>query len=442
MRKLPRDSHDVRAASKGFLTGGNGVTQPGRRRGFMFEAILSVRSLLLAIFILMAGSGFLATLISLRLEASGAASVQIGVVATAYFAGLTLGALKVAGVIQRVGHIRAFAAFVSVFSASTLTYAVYENVLVWTVLRFVDGLCMAGVFVCIESWLNERSDTRTRGSILAFYMISLYAGQAIGQFLLNLSDEKPSMPFMASSILLSIAVVPIVLTRIAGPAPTQTLPLGVRRLYEASPLGVVGAVVTGLMLGAFYGLGAVYVRRLGLDTAATALFMSIVILGGIALQWPLGRLSDLFDRRRVITGAFAGALAVSIAVSAAPAGIPLFILGALFGGLTFALYPLCVAHTNDRLGSDERVQASGGLVLAYSAGAAAGPLASAGVITVFDQAGLFLFIAFCAAGALAFAIWREGTTMPVPGDLQQPYQVLPRTTPVSASLDPLAVEEK
>lgn len=408
----------------------------------MFEAILSVRSLLLAIFILMAGSGFLATLISLRLEAAGAAPAQIGVVATAYFGGLTLGALKGARVIQRVGHIRAFAAFVSVFSASTLTYAVYENVLLWTVLRFVDGLCMAGVFVCIESWLNERSDGRTRGSILAFYMIFLYAGQAIGQFLLILSDEKPSMPFMASSILLSIAVVPIVLTRIASPALTETAPLGLRRLYEASPLGIVGAVITGLMLGAFYGLGAVYVRQLGLNSASTALFMSIVILGGIALQWPLGLMSDLFDRRRIITGAFAGALAVSIAVAFSSGGVSLFILGALFGGLTFALYPLCVAHTNDRLGADERVQASGGLVLAYSAGAAAGPLASASVITVLGQPGLFLFIAFCAAGALAFSIWREYATLPVPGDLQQHYQVLPRTTPVSAALDPLAVEEK
>lgn len=409
----------------------------------MLDAVLSVRSLLLAIFILMAGSGFLATLISLRLEAAGAAPAQIGIVATAYFGGLTIGSLRVTRLVQRVGHIRAFAASVSIFSASALTYAVHESVPLWTFLRFVDGLCMAGVFVCIESWLNDRSEARTRGSILAFYMISLYSGQAIGQFLLNLSDEKPSMPFMASSILLSIALAPVVLTRMTGPVLFDTRSLGVRRLYDASPLGIVGSIVTGLMLGAFYALGAVYVRQLGMDTASTALFMSAVILGGVALQWPLGWLSDIFDRRRVITGAFAGVLAVSLAVALLNTpGSPLFVLGAMFGGLSFALYPLCVAHTNDRLSSDERVQASGGLVLAYSTGAAAGPMASAAAITLFGQPGLFLFIAACAGGALGFALWRERTSLPVPSDLQQPYQVLPRTTPMSASLDPLASEQK
>ena len=145
------------------------------------QGIAAVRTLLLAIFILMAGSGFLATLVSLRLEARGVSPLMIGLIATSYFAGLTLGSLGVSRLIGRVGHIRAFAAFVSLFSASTLTYAVLDSVAIWGGLRFVDGLCMAGVFVCLESWLNERAEARTRGSILAFYMIALYAGQAIGQ---------------------------------------------------------------------------------------------------------------------------------------------------------------------------------------------------------------------------------------------------------------------
>ena len=408
----------------------------------MLISLLPVRSLLLAIFVLMAGSGFLATLTSVRLERAGSGTLLIGMIGTGYFLGLVFGSLRVPRLIRRVGHIRAFAAFVSLLSASTLTYAIYRDPLLWAGLRFVDGFCVAGVYVCLESWLNERADVRTRGSVLAGYMIALYTGQAIGQFLLNLSDAKPSMPFLVASILISLSAIPVLLTRISVPPPDQGATLSVRALHAISPLGVVGAAVTGLMLGAFYSLGAVYARRLGLDLSATALFMSAVILGGVVLQWPLGRLSDRFDRRRVIVSVFAGTLAASLAIALAGLpGLPLLVLGGLFGGLSFALYPLCVAHTNDRLAPEQRIAASGGLVLLYSVGAAGGPLAGAAAMTAAGPAGLFLFTGLCAGGALAFGLWRQARALPVPAAQQQSYQVLPRTTPMSASLDPLAPDE-
>ena len=407
----------------------------------MLTSIRPVRSLLLAIFILMAGSGFLATMISLRLARTGISPLYIGLVATCYFVGLTIGSLRVAGLVQRVGHIRAFAVFVSLFSASSLTYAIHQDPFLWAGLRLIDGFCMAGVFVCLESWLNERAEPESRGSVLAAYMIALYSGQAIGQFLLNLSETKPSMPFMAASILLSLAVIPVLLTRIAGPSLSQAPPLSVRQLYTASPLGIVGAGFTGVALGAFYALGAVQARRAGLDLSETATFMSVVILGGVILQWPIGWLSDRFDRRIVIVATFAAALLVSLAVAATPATLApglFFLLGGLFGGLTFALYPLCVAHTNDHLSREDRVPASGGLVLVYSIGSAAGPMAGATAMTLFGVSGLYLFIALCSAGALMFALWRQWAAPPVPDALQQAYQALPRTTPASAALDPHA----
>jgi MFS family permease len=410
----------------------------------MLGAVLPVRSLLVAIFVLMSGSGFLATLISLRLERTGTTSLLIGLVATCYFLGLTVGSLRVAPVIRRVGHIRAFAAFLSLFSASALTYAVYQDTALWAALRFIDGFCMAGVFVCIESWLNERAEPQTRGAVLAAYMIALYAGQAIGQFLLNLGVATPALPFMAASILLSLATIPVVLTRIVGPALDTGTPLSMRRLYAASPLGIVGAATTGMMIGAFYGLGAVHARRLGLDLSDTATFMSVVIFGGVVLQWPIGRLSDRFDRRVVIAGTVAAAFVVSVGIAIASGFAPgrlLMVLGGLFGGLSFALYPLCVAHTNDHLSRDERVAASGGLVLAYSAGAAVGPIVGAEAMSLIGPAGLYVFIALCAGATLGFALWRQRISAPVPGAMQQPYQILPRTTPMSASLDPHAAED-
>lgn len=392
--------------------------------------------MLLAIFMLMAGNGVVATLVSFRLENAGTRAGIIGLVATCYFLGLTIGALRALPIIQRVGHIRTFAAAVSLLSASTLAYTVVDGAGFWALLRFIDGLCVAAVFVCLESWLNERAEPSTRGSVLAAYMISLYAGQAVGQFLLNL-DSSAAAAFVASSLLVSLSVLPIALTRLEEPAVARQAPLSVRSLYAASPLGVVGCGMTGLMLGAFYGLGAVYARRMGLEMSDIALFMSVVIAGGVALQWPVGWLSDRFDRRMVIVATLMGATVVCGGLAwLGGTGSLLLILGAVFGGLSFALYPLCVAHTNDHLSADQRVSASGGLVLTYSIGAAAGPTAGAGVMMAAGEGGLFLFIGACALLTLIFALWRQLRREPVPSELQQPYQILPRTTPAAAELDP------
>ena len=407
----------------------------------MMTTARSVGTLLLAIFMLMAGSGFLSTLISLRLDAAGAPALFVGIVATAYFAGLTAGSILAFSVVARVGHIRAFTAFVSLFSATSLSYAIYLDPVFWSVLRLTEGFCMAGVFVCLESWLNERAEPETRGSILAFYMIALYSGQAIGQFLLTLGHAWPSMPFIAASILLSLSILPVALTRLAAPAPPEGSIMRLRPLYATSPLGVVGAGSTGLMLGAFYGLGAIFARGTGLMETGTALFMSATILGGVALQWPLGRLSDLIDRRKVIVGGFVATTIIALTIFAGAEGRgPLMLTGALFGGACFALYPLCVAHTNDHLRSSQRVGATGGLVLVYSVGAVAGPLPAAALMDAAGPRGLFLFIALCALAVTLFALLRLGLAPPVPGERQRRYLILPRTTPLAGKLDPLSPE--
>jgi MFS family permease len=403
----------------------------------MFLAIQPVRSLLLSIFMLMSGSGFLATLISIRLERAGSGTMAIGMVATAYFGGLVLGSLRAGDVVRQVGHIRAFAAFVALLSASTLAYALLAHPLFWSMLRLIDGVCVAGVFICLESWLNDRAEPQMRGSVLAAYMVALYSGQAVGQLLLGAAGAYPAIPFQIASILISLAIIPLCLTRSSAPAPVEATAFSIRSLLAASPLGTIGALATGLMLGAFYGLAAVHVRRLGLELPETARFMMIVILGGVALQWPLGRLSDRYDRRAVIIVSFAIVLLVSLALAlTGSGGIGLMALGALFGGLSFALYPLCVAHCNDRLLESERVTASGRLVLLYSVGAACGPVCAAGVMTVSGTGGLFLFIAMCAGLALVLGLWRQRASDPVPSTEQQEFQIMPRTTPMASLLDP------
>lgn len=402
----------------------------------MLASAFSIRTLLVAIFILMAGSGFLSTLIAVRLEQVGTPSLVIGLVATSYFGGLTLGALRSVRVIERIGHIRAFAAVVTVYSATSLTYAVLDHVAIWTILRFIDGFAMAGVFVCLESWLNQQADAKSRSSILAAYMIALYCGQAAGQFLLNLGKDAPDLPFMVSAILLSIALLPVLLTRMEQPRLETIAPFSIGRLYAASPLGIVGTLVNGAILGAFYALGAVHVQRLGLDLSRVALFTSCVIAGGVALQYPLGLLSDRFDRRRVIIGCFLGVALVGLALAMLDLPVSgLIALGALFGGFAFALYPLCVAHSNDHLSESERLGASSGLVLTYSIGAVAGPLLGSIGMSVLGNAGLFTTIAILAAGAALFGLWRTIRRRPVPTARQQAFQSLPRTTPMAAVLE-------
>jgi len=322
-------------------------------------------------------------------------------------------------------------------SASTLGYALFAHPLVWSGLRLIDGCCVAGVFVCLESWLNERADAATRGTILAAYMVALYGGQAMGQLLLGTSGDLQAVPFELASMLISLSIIPLCLTRTSAPPPAEATSFGMGMLFTSSPLGTVGAVTTGLMLGAFYGLAAVQVRRFGLNLTETANFMMTVILGGVALQWPLGRLSDRYDRRQVIVLSFAATLCISLVISLlGSAGPWLLVLGAVFGGLSFALYPLCVAHCNDRLVAAQRLAASGRLVLLYSIGAALGPIGGALFMTGWGTGGLFLFIALCAGGTAAYGLWRQMAAPSVPAPEQQDFQILPRTTPIASLLDP------
>lgn len=401
----------------------------------MSAAILPIRTLLVAIFMLMAGSGFLSTLIAVRLEQAGQGALVIGLVATSYFGGLTLGALKVPALIARVGHIRAFAAFVSLYSASSLTYAVIDHPAVWTALRFTDGFVMSGVFVCLESWLNRVARPDNRSAFLAAYMIALYAGQAVGQFLLNLGDNSPSLPFMASAVLLSLSVLPVALTKIEQPTIEEVAPFSLKRLYEASPLGVLGTLATGVMLGAFYALGAVFVQRVGLPLSQVALFTSCVITGGVVMQYPLGRLSDRFDRRRVIIGCMVVTAALCAGLALVREPLAIFAVGALFGGFAFALYPLCIAHSNDHLEESERIGASSGLVLVYSVGAAGGPMLGSVAMASFGPPGLFGAIGAVAMAGALFGFWRMAVSKPVPVAEQQDFQSLPRTTPMAAVLE-------
>jgi MFS family permease len=390
--------------------------------------------LLLAVFLMMGGTGALTTIVSVRLDAAGASPILLGALTAAYYLGVTVGSTQAFRLVGQVGHIRAFSASATVLVAATLGHTLGADPAAWIALRLVEGCCMAGLFVCIESWLNQSATSATRGQILALYMIALYGAQGVGQYLMVIDDPHGFKQFVIVSILVSLALVPVALSRKAPPLLQKLESIRIGHLYRASPLGFSGTVISGLVVGAFYGLGPVYVRHLGYDLGQSATFISAAIIGGMLLQWPFGKLSDLIDRRLVLVGLFAALAVISIGMTMLPeSGFGPLLAGiSLFGGIIFAIYPICVSHTNDFLTPAEMVPASGGMVLGFSIGAIAGPFLASLVMAVFEQDGLFLFSALVAGLALVFALWRMTVRPPVPLDRRLPF--LPQA-PIPGPLD-------
>jgi MFS family permease len=402
----------------------------------MGPVLISIAPLLAGTALLQLGNGALGTLLALGMSAQGVPTWVIGAVGTAYFSGLIAGTFFAHRLISNVGHIRAYAALGSTFSAATLAHPFLPDPVAWGALRFIEGFCVSGLFMCTESWLNERATNKVRGSIFSIYQITVYSALGSGQFLLNLGSIEGFGLFVVASIMVSLAVVPVAITRVEAPQLPELTRFGFARLYAISPLGVVGCFAAGLVLGAFYGLGPVYAQQIGLDIPATTQFMGITIVGGLLLQWPIGRLSDHFDRRTVMIGLCLATFAVSLAIVFATGRtvVGLLVLGPVFGGVVFTLYPLAVAHANDYIESRHLVSASGGLVIAYSIGAGIGPLLAAALMTVTGPMGLFEFAGAAALGTALFAFWRMQRREAV--EDQAPFQAMPKTTPLAAELDP------
>lgn len=406
----------------------------------MFQTLASFRALLLAVALLLAGNGLLATLLALRANAAGFSLEIIGIVLAFYHLGFILGSLYAGRFITRVGHIRAFSAFAAITASAALGYVLNVEPFTWMALRFLTGAAMAGLFMVTESWLNEGASGEIRGRLLSAYMMVNLAGGAVGQMLLASGNPLSFELFALAAILASLALVPVALTHALAPELPEPHPMNLAALYANSPLGLVGCIGSGIVLGAFWAMAPVFAADLGYDTEGVARFMFATIAGGILLQYPIGRLSDRIDRRFVIAGAcFAAALAAAALGHFATAGGWLVLpLAALFGGLVYPLYSLAVAHTNDFVDPRHFVAAGSALLLVYGCGAAAGPVLAGAIMgqTVFG--GLFYLIATVLLAVAAFAVYRTSIRAAPPPEERASMVILPRTTPVIVELDPRA----
>lgn len=404
------------------------------------EQIVSISSLLVGMSMLLIGNSLQGTLIAIRAVGESFSSNSIGIMASGYFLGFVIGTLVTAYLIERAGHIRGFTALASLASAAALGHIIIIDPIAWTVFRGISGFCFAGIYMVIESWLNERATNETRGQVLAAYMIVNLMSLTVGQFLISMADPLGYVLFCIVSILISIAIIPVSITRTTAPTPQKPRPLPIRRLFSISPLGFIGCLAYGLAMGAFWGLAPVFAGKVGLDTQGIAVFMSLCILGGGLMQWPMGWLSDHFDRRIVLTLAcFAGGgMAIMVATGGMIKPDLLLYIAVIFGAASFPIYAVTVSHANDYVGADERVVVSGTLLLTYGAGAIVGPLLAGPIMNQLGAQGLFFYIGGVFILVGLYALWRMTRRAAPAVDDKTNFVPTPGATPLAAALDPHA----
>jgi MFS family permease len=408
----------------------------------MLDALRSVASLLLGAGVLILGNGLVGIVLPVRMGLEHVPTQVSGLVMSSYYAGLVAGCLWGRGIISRVGHIRAFAAFAATVAAMTLIYALWFDPLAWAVLRAITGFCMAGLFATIESWLNLRASKESRGKILSLYMVTSYLASTLGQLLVNVWSVKGLELFCLGDMLLSLSLVPIVLTHVTGPQMGRSAPLSLIKLYRISPLGVVASTGAGLVSGAFYGMGAIFAANIGMPVLDISIFMGVTLIGGLAIQWPIGWASDRHDRRTVLLWVLVGVAVVCLleyAMSFMPFGTRgLLLLTLLFGGGAATIYPLAVAHAFDYVEQEHMVPASAGMLLAWALGATAGPLLASQAMAIGGNWAMFLYLAGMSGLLAAFVRYRMGRRSALPTAEQAKFAPRTETAVVKGDLDPRA----
>ena len=387
------------------------------------SVITTTWPLLLGMGVLMLGAGLQSTLLGLRATLEGFPTLVTGIVMSCYYVGYVLGTVVAPPLLRQLGHIRVFAALAAVASVAIIVQGCFVDPWTWGAMRLVSGLCFAGIYVVAESWLNDRASRANRGRLFAMYMVVLYIGLGAAQFLLVLSDPRTATPFMLVSVLISLAMVPIVVS--AQQVPNHAVPRKVRlrELYGNSPLGVVAVTMSGLISAIVFSMGPVYARLSGLETTGVATFMAVSILAAVVTQYPIGRLSDRMDRRTVIAGVCTLAMLIAGSIAAFPE-MPhgLFLaLAAMFSGFALTLYSLSVSHVNDKLEPAQMVASSSTLLLLNGGAAANGPLLAGSLIRAFGPRAYFATLAALCGVLAVYDLWRKSRRRPVPPAQKGPF---------------------
>jgi len=396
------------------------------------DVVTPVLPLFAGLALLMVGNGLLASLLGIRADLEGFDTVVIGIVMSMYYVGFLLGSLMIPRWLVTVGHIRVFAGLTSLVAAAALSYSLLIDPIAWGVLRFVVGLCMSGLYVTIESWLNQRATNETRGRLLSVYMLVVTFGLGLGQLLLGVGDPAGFTLFIIVGILVSLAVVPVAMVRIPTPMETIPVKLSLVSLLRTAPLGVLAVVVAGAAGGAVLALGAVYATQIGMTSGQVGVFMAASIIGGAVTQYPLGRLSDGIPRRRVILVVAVSATAVGVAgTMVEPGSVWQFVIVGVYGGLAFPMYSLAVSHVNDVMPVNQLVSAAAGIVFVFGVGSVIGPIVVSVLMAVLGSAGYFWGLA---AFFVPLAIYALIRAVFITRPIQRRFVSLPPRSSTAAAL--------
>ncbi len=374
----------------------------------MSSILKSIGALLVSAGILLIGGGLLATLVSVSAELHGFSITAIGFMTSCYFAGFMGGCLGTPYLVKRVGHVRVFAALSALTAASVLMHMIVINVPAWSLLRVLTGFSFAGLYMLIESWINEQAPNDKRGQVLSVYRIVDLSALTVGQFLLTTADPKAFTLFSIVAILVCLAIFPISLSASKAPIAVTETRLNLKKLMRISPLAVVGALAVGMVGGAFWGVAPVFVTQLGHPVLIVSVFMSAVILAGAIMQWPMGWLSDHVGRRQVmILASFGGAAAGLFLWQFADRSLELLLIGGvLYGAFAMQLFGMAAAHANDYAEPHEFVTISGGLLLTYGIGSVIGPSIAPLVMSLSGPSAMFAYTACVHAALGVYAVYR------------------------------------
>ncbi len=373
----------------------------------MINVVRASWALLLGMFLLQIGNGLQGSLMGVRGAIEGFSTVELSLIASAYFVGFLGGSRLAPKFIARVGHVRVFAALGSLISAAIVAYPILTDPWAWMALRVVLGFSLSGVYVTAESWLNNSATNETRGQSLSAYMMIQMLGIVSAQGILSAGDPAGFLLFIIPSILVSLSFAPILLSVSPAPAFEASRPMSIGTLYTVSPLGFIGMMLLGCVFAGQFGMAPVYATEAGLSLGELSIFISSFFVGAIALQYPIGWLSDRMDRRILIIGAAGAGALVSVVGMLFGHVFPVLLgVGLLSGGLAQPLYALLIAYTNDYLEYEDMAGASGGLVFVNGIGAIAGPPIMGALMSQIGPGGFWLFLALVLAALTAYGLWR------------------------------------
>jgi MFS family permease len=407
---------------------------------------IQVLALLCGTAFLLMASGLHGLLLPLRGGVEGFSVASLGMLGTTWAGGFVAGCLFAPRLVRRVGHVRAFGCFAASAAIIALLSGIYIDAISWIILRTFTGFSMAGAFMVIESWLNERATNESRGKIFGLYMMVNYGATMSGQMMVANGDIRSDHLFMITGILFCLALIPTAMSTAVSPKPLTEVQLDLKALYRNSPAAFVGCILIGIANGAWGTLGAVFGAKSGISTTEIALMVSVTIAAGALMQIPVGRISDLIDRRYVLAGvaslaAFVGLMAFIIGPSN---GKVIIIMTGCYGALAYALYPVAVAHANDHASAESFVKVSSGLLLLYGFGTMLGPLLAAAAMDIFWPSGLFAITALSHISITAYALFRSRKRASVPKAEKEQFKSMPSVksaTPEAMNLDPRAEAE-